>query len=391
MISAEFPKTLVISRSVPPAATGSGIVMHNLLRQFTKDEMIVVGAYYVGHPQSEWHNKYPKIIYGAIHPPEFWRGHRWLRIIQFPLLFIISLWTLLFRQCQVILTIYPDDIFLFTGYLLSRLFQKPLFLYFHNSYLENSPENSFAKWLQPRVFSRAKHIFVISDGLKNYYNNLYPDVKFSSLTHTIPDLPDRALIEEPPLHSPIRLVFAGNVNGSCEDAARRFAQLINDDPDFELHIFSGMSPKSFRQRGFTGNNIIIKTVPYDQLLEKMRKGDIVIHPHGFLGPMAEHEYQTIFPTKTIEYLLCQRPILAHLPESCYLAEFYRKHDCALIVSEPTLDALKRGIESLYKGDLRLRLVNNALKVAHQFYAPLVANKLRQTVTDCLKNSKKGQL
>ena len=160
---------------------------------------------------------------------------------------------------------------------------------------------------------------------------------------------------------------------------RRFAQLVNDNPNVDLQIFSGMSSQSLCRKGFTGTNISIETVPYDQLLERMGEADIVIHPHGFYGPMEEHEYQTIFPTKTIEYLLCKRPILAHLPGDCFLAEFYREYDCALIVDEPTIDALERGLEKLCQEDLRRRLVDNALKAARQFYAPLVAAQLRQTL------------
>ena len=42
-----FPKTLVLSWCVPPAANGSGIVLSNLLRQFRSDEIVAVGAFYV--------------------------------------------------------------------------------------------------------------------------------------------------------------------------------------------------------------------------------------------------------------------------------------------------------------------------------------------------------
>lgn len=377
-------KILVLSWSVPPAATGSGIVMQNLLQQFSQNEMVVVGAYYIGHPQSTWKRFWPHIVYGMLNPPEYWRGQRWWRIIQSPILLIVSLRTMLVNRCQIILAVYPDDIFLLNAYLLARLFCKPLFVYFHNTYLENSPHNILAKWLQPRVLNYAKHIFVMSEGVKRFYQKQYPEKKFSSLTHIVPKLPDIDQIDEIPLHSPIRLVFIGNVNGSCEDAARRFALLVNDNPGIELRIYSGMSPRSFYQKGFTGKNVTIETVPYDQLLVKIGDADIVIHPHGFHGPMANHEYQTIFPTKTIEYLLCRRPILAHLPDDCFLAEFYRQYDCALIVNEPTLDSLKQGLNTLALDKaLRRRLVMNALKAARQFYAPRVADELRKNIKNSL--------
>ena len=63
-------------------------------------------------------------------------------------------------------------------------------------------------------------------------------------------------------------------------------------------------------------------------------------PHGFAGPLVPEEYLTIFPTKTIDYLLSQRPILAHMPADSFIAEFYRRHDCALVVDEPAVERLE---------------------------------------------------
>jgi glycosyltransferase involved in cell wall biosynthesis len=94
--------------------------------------------------------------------------------------------------------------------------------------------------------------------------------------------------------------------------------------------------------------------------------------------LSDAEYQTIFPTKTIEYLICGRPILAHTPPNCFLTRFLQQWDCALIVEEPTVDAVVAAIARLRSDKaLRDRLVGNALKAAEQFQAEHVAAHLRK--------------
>ena len=378
----KFPRTLMLSWGIPPAATGSGTVMSNLLRQFRYDEMVAVGALFVAHPRISWQANWPSLTYGMIQPPEHWRGERWMRRSQWPLLFLVGLWTLISHRCQAILTIYPDELFLLVGYLLSRLSRKPLYVYFHNTYLDNVPNNRLARWLQPRVFAHAQHVFVMSAGMQAFYRQQYPELKCSPLVHTFnEDLPLPDSVHLPALHDPLRLVFIGNVNASCAEAAGRMLQLVQQRPDVTLKVFSGMDVSLLRRLGFAGSNISIEMVPYEALLDCIREADIVIHPHGFSGPRSRHEYRTVFPTKTIEYLISQRPILAHLPADCFLAHFYRQHECALIVDEPTVEALAAGLSQLRSdADLRQRLVRNALVAARQFHAPLVVSHLRQVMS-----------
>jgi glycosyltransferase involved in cell wall biosynthesis len=374
-----IPKTLVLSWSVPPAATGSGIVMLNFLRQFKQDEMVVVGALYSFHPRTPWSDDLPRIIYGMIQPPFTWHGERWLRRLQWPVLLLISLWVFLRNKCQAILVIYPDELFLLAGYLISRFTRRPLFVYFHNTYVDNNPDRFFAHWLQERVFAAAKHVFVMSEGMRQLFSERYPNLDCSALPHIINEpIVSPNEVKLPSLHTFLRLVFAGNINASCAEAAGRFLQWFQQTPDVTLTIYSGMPSSLFERLGFCGERISFETVPYHVLLNRIRQGDVLIHPHGFTGLMQPVEYRTIFPTKTLEYLVSQRPILAHLPRECYLAQFYRKHDCALIVDEPTIEALSKGMARLSSDpELRLRLVRNALKAAVQFQGTIVARNFRE--------------
>jgi glycosyltransferase involved in cell wall biosynthesis len=129
--------------------------------------------------------------------------------------------------------------------------------------------------------------------------------------------------------------------------------------------------------GLLKNGFGHETVAHGQVVERLSESDIVVLPHGFQGSLPPEEYRTIFPTRTIEYLLCGRPILAHTPPDCYLTRFLKEHGCALVVDKPSVPALLEAIRRL-QTDAKLRsdLVRRALQTAKMFHAPRVAATLR---------------
>jgi glycosyltransferase involved in cell wall biosynthesis len=105
--------------------------------------------------------------------------------------------------------------------------------------------------------------------------------------------------------------------------------------------------------------------------------DIAFHAHGISASVCDIEQRTIFPTRTIEYLLSCRPIVAHVPADSQIGEFYRLHECALVVSRPDPDALSAALERLQADAvLRATLVRNALRTAQMFRADRVSQILR---------------
>ncbi|NDJ76814.1 MAG: glycosyltransferase family 4 protein [Chloroflexi bacterium] len=372
-----FPKTIVMARSIPPAVTGSSIIVGNLAKQFSRDEMIVIGAWDPGTPRVAWSKAWPRLRYPVLWSIR-WRGERWIRRAQLPWLVLFTTWIVLTRRVKAIIAVYPGDIYLLAAYLVARLTGRDLYGYFHNTYLENN-QTALARWLQPRVFAYAKHTFVMSEGMERLYNQNYPELVCSPLKHTFNDeLPP---VEDPPLHDPVRLCFSGTLNQSCADAASRMAQMVQEVDGVALQIFTGTPLPAVEKLGFTGSKVTVGTVSRDELIDRLRDSDILLLPHGFTSTFAQEEILTIFPTKVIEYLISGRPILAHMPPDCFLAEFLRRHDCALIVDEPDVTSLKHSLDRLCNdAALRSRLVHNARAAAKQFEAPTVAAYLRDVIT-----------
>lgn len=379
-------KILLVSRSVPPGASGSSVIIGNLARQFTRDEMVVVGAWFMESPPVEWRAEWPKLIYATINPPDGWRGLRFIRWAQFPWLLVRAWWALVMNRCDVILGVYPDEIYLFAAYVLSVITGKPLYLYFHNTYLEHARGNIMAGWLQPRAFKRARHMFVMSKAMQALYRRYYPDIVCTPLVHSYNENPPEmsSLPSTETVGSPLRIVLSGSVNASNEGAVEHMAGAIRALPDTELWIYSKTNTGYLKRMGVDVDSpqFHLTTVSRDTLIEELQKADILFLPHGFGERESQEEIETIFPTRTIEYLIAGRPILAHAPDKCFISDFLREHDCALLVTEPSAEAVQAAIEQL-KNDaaLRRRLVQNAVRAAQQFYAPVVAAHLRGVIQE----------
>jgi hypothetical protein len=71
-------------------------------------------------------------------------------------------------------------------------------------------------------------------------------------------------------------------------------------------------------------------------------------------------------------------MLAHAPLDCYLTRFLKEHDCALVVTEPSVPALLKAMRRLGADQaLRACLVRNALRAAEMFEGRRVAGLLRR--------------
>lgn len=372
-------KILFLSWTVPPETTGSAVIVGNLAKQFSPEEMVIAGEQPCDRPRVFWKEGWPEIVYIGKGWPQTRRGGRIWRRCQVPILFLRCLYLVKKHRCTKLLVVFPSQEFLLVGYLTAAFTKTPLYPYFHNTYLEQYKPNTWGQWfagkLQARVFARARHVFVMSQGMAELYQERYPGLRCSALVHSFnEDIPE--VIPPPQPGSPLRFVLSGNINASCAEAVVRMCDAIAR-VDSTLTILSGTPRGDLARLGLLREGVRYATVSRDVVLRQLGEADIVILAHGFTGPLSAEEYRTIFPTKTIEYLLCGRPILAHSPADCYLTRFLREHQCALVVDEPSVEAILEAIHRLRSdAPLRSALVRNALSAVTRFRASHVASTLR---------------
>lgn len=375
-------RILLLSWTVPPETTGSAVIVGNLAKQFSRSEMIIAGENPRDKPAVAWKDEWPQIIYISNGWPHSRRGVRWWRKLQIPVLIWRCLRLAQKHQCTKIIIVFPCEEYLLVGYVVAKLTGAIFFPYFHNTYVEqcvpHTIHSRIAAWFQSRVFREAGHVFVMSDGMARLYGERYPRVTCSALLHSFnEDVPDYHA--PPPAVEPFHFVLSGNINESCTDAATRLAAAVSF-VNGTLTILSGTPNAHLHKLGMIRDGVRHETVSRDLIVGRLAEADVVLLAHGFTGGLSDDEYRTIFPTKTIEYLICGRPILAHAPADCYLTQFLREHGCALVVDQADHHTLITAIHRLCNdAKLRASLVRNALHVARQFRAPIVAASLRSVL------------
>jgi hypothetical protein len=374
-------KILLVSWTIPPEPTGSAVIVGNLAKQFSSHEMIIAGERPFRRPNSVWRKDWPQLKYVAAGWPPTWRGARWWRALQIPLIVLLCLRLALKHRCSIIIAVFPNEVFLLTGYLTALCTGACFFPYFHNTWVENRDgvARRFANIMQSRIFMRSEHVFLMSQGMVELFRERYPSIDCSALIHSFnEELPQ---FEPPPApRSPLRVTIAGTIHESCRDATVRVCEAISCIENAQLTFLTGTPRANLEKLNLLKDGACYRSVSSDHVIANLREADIVILPHGFTGGYSPEEYRTMFPTKTIEYLLCGRPILAHAPPNCYLTRFLSEHQCARIVDSPSVPALVEGLHRLrYDSQLRSDLVRNALCAAKIFHAPRVAKTVRKVL------------
>lgn len=379
-------KLLLVTPCISPVPLAMSFVVKNFLSAFAPDEFVIAAERWPENPATQTETE-------SGHPVEFisqrwtWpkRGQRyvhwmkWLAVggVKRRLLEMIRR-----HDCGGILCMFPNEQLLYASYCAAVKTGLPFFSHFHNVYRENRHglAKRIADYLQPRVFAQSKIVFVMSSGMQRGWERVYPDVKFVPLTHSNCDpVPEYAPAPQWPANQ-IRLGFLGSINHSNLEALGRIRDLVRSSPDLVLNIYSNAKPWFLEKVGLTGERVTASSPSDEELIAKLQTNDVLILPHGFEGGLAPIEYETIFPTRTVPYLMSLRPILAHSPGHSFLNHWLCEQDCAEIVDVKDLSVLREKLNWLRQNPgRREELVRNALAAVRQFDAAAVAHHFRLQV------------
>jgi hypothetical protein len=353
------------------------VIVDNLSKAFGCEEMVLAGegSCRALHRSASLPPVYP-ITPGKL---GMQRGSRHLRRVYLPIAFARALAVARRHRVGRVLAVFPSEEYLLLGWLLSRILRVPLLPWFHNTYLENrrGMQRSFAQWLQPRVFRDARHVFVMSEGMRRLYQQNYPHLSCSALLHPCPDAAPMPSVP-PTASARPKVTLAGNIGAQCLDAATRMISAVRSLEGVQLEILSGTPREVLHRYGLLQPGDIVEALPREEMMLRLRAADALLLPHGFTGGYSAEEYATIFPTRTVDYLFAAVPILAHTPGHAFLTDFLLQHTCAEVVTQPSVELTAQKLHSvLYNPELRQQLVASACAVAPMFEAAAVRRHLEQ--------------
>lgn len=377
---------LLVSSSVLPQTGGSSVIIENLAQNFLRNELTVFGS-------STWKLKKvpsrnpsgPEFIYFFSEIYFMGRGNRyfrWFRKLRFKRLIKTIEKVIRTRHITHVIGVYPNIEYCLAACRAAKNLNIPFSSYFHNTYIENiGITDTSAEIWQQEVFDQSEHIFVMSKGMKSFYEAKYGLDKFKPLVHTFNAYPSqksqtdlRGVSKE--MH---KLVAIGNFNESNLEATKRILAAIKDNPKYTLSLYTHVPKLLLEKRGLDSSCFEHKgAVEPHEVHNVIQDYDICLLTHGFTGGYGQVEYETIFPTRTIPLLLSGKPILAHSPKDSFLNRFIQENQCAHLVDQPEEEAIVSGLDKIV-GDINYRqmLVARALETAKLFYGPDVSTALKQ--------------
>lgn len=378
-------KILLVSWSILPQSGGTSVIVENLAKNFSKEEMIVLGAKTMFQKNDLERNKeQAEFRYFFSEMYLFGRGYRyfiWFRKWRFqPLVQHIKK---LIQQEKIdhVIGVYPNPFYCLAACQAAKSLGVPFSSYFHNTYTENvAIVDPKAADIQAEIFDYSTHIFVMSKGMQRFYTEKYQLKKFIPLVHTFDKYPDEKSLTGIPKSGKkhYKLVAIGNFNESNLDATKRFLNAIKNNSKYSLSVYTHVPKLLLQQRGLDTSLFDHKgSVAPEEIQDVLQDYDLCVLTHGFTGGYGDVEYKTIFPTRTIPFLLSGKPILAHSPKGSFLNDFIMENKCAILVDEPDEKMIIEGLEKLTGNtQLQSELVVAAKHTSQQFYGPNVARELK---------------
>ncbi len=374
-------RIVLVSAYFPPTVGGTSTVLANLVSRLAPEDVIVVtekrqiadkingASVPEGIKILETH--IPPTFFQNI--PYIWRWERSLRFALIPKVMSLTLRAIRETKATCIVAVYPSWPFLIGAYLAHRHTGLPLVTYHMDIPVRRSSaaafEGFFIDKFERKIALSAQKRLIISEGLvEDFRSRLGLDSTI--IPHSI-DLDATsarlATLPGPDMEGETRIVHTGIVEGQRE-CLLRIARTLHNRPGLDARlILCTPTPKArLLQAGFDLPSVEIISLPQEKVLPLQASAHILTTVLPFFLKTKEGAL-TCFPTKLVEYLATNRPILIHSPAWSFLARNARQHDYAEVVDQPNEDALANAIWKLRQDPaLRSRISQNASDYVRDF-------------------------
>lgn len=251
-----------------------------------------------------------------------------------------------------------------TAFLASRLARAgflPYFFDYYSAWFNRGPSGLVARRLEPLILKRAAAVIVPNEGLGDTLAQRYalePTVIHNACDLSVYDGPTAT----PALDdtAELQIAFTGAVYDAHYDGFRALLAAFDCDArPSRLHVYTPMSRARLGERGRDERVSYHGYVGAEEMPRIQQGADVLFLPLAFHSPFPE-VIRTSAPAKMGEYLAASRPILVHAPAESFVAQYFRRHDCGLVVSTQDPDEVAQALARLRTdASLRERLSANA--------------------------------
>ena len=390
-------KTLVVTMYFPPHTAGVATILGNLFRNLDPKDFCLLGyrhsalednridpaykidcaSYYCSFPDGP-RRRFPNIF----------QEHR-NQYLLIPTIVAKGLKVLSREGVHYIMADINANggAWLLSAYLLHLISRKPLVLYgidlWEETVANSRLERMMARLFERRIFRAAHRVFVISAALRDVYHRKYgisPDIL--PIPIELPAKPEGPTQGRGQIGDPL-IAFTGSVYSACLDALQNLVKAIDSLPNGTLRLFLATSRKKneLEQLGIQGARIESAFLSKEESQKLQREASILFLPQAFNSGY-QPVINTLFPSKTVEYLVSGTPILVHAPAECQIAQYAKEHGFALVVDKPDVEELRGAVTRLLQDQsLRAQLVARAWDTAVKYHdAKKAAGQLEQALS-----------
>jgi len=376
----------LLSHVLPPSPSGQSVMLYRILSGLRADEYCLISREpYAKEMEAENDSAYLSARYFDLRPmPYFYRINRLRLWFVREALHILVAISHRVKEIVCILREYPASAIIAcsgdiadipAGYIASRFLRIPFFAYIFDDYVYQwvGLSRSFAKIVAPLIFKHSRGIIGPNEFVCKEYHQRY-----GATCAVVRNPCDKNELEKavyplwPAEKEIITIMYTGAIYHANYDCFRNLIQAVNliDSNRIEIHIFTAQESGQLENQGIKGRKVFLHShVPYDQILEKQHKADILFLPLAFDSPISE-VIRTSAPGKMGEYLASGRPVLAHVPHDSFVAEYFKIHCCGVVADKNDPAALAVMIENLISNeDFRNQITQNARKQARLDLSP----------------------
>ena len=389
------PRFVLVSSYFPPIVGGTSTVLRNLVSQISPDDVSVITEYRELHadaPRADTPSgvnikttSLPPALFRRV--PYIWRWERYLRFAIILRVRDLTLRAIRRNRPDCILGIYPNWPFLIGAYLAHRSSGLPLVTYHMDIPVRRSAMSAFEGWFietfEEKILRASRERLIISGGYGQDFScrfglssTLLPhSIELDTIRTRLKDLP------EPPTSGPTRIVHTGIVEGQREGLLR-IARTINENPKLDARlILSTPTPKKrLLQQGFNLPCVDILSLPQEKVLALQASAHILTSVLPFFHNTKEGAL-TGYPTKVVEYLAVDRPILIHAPAWTHLCKHVKEYKYAQIADQPTSGSITEAINKIRTDrDHTEKLIKNARNIATNFDIKTIHRKFIQILS-----------
>jgi glycosyltransferase involved in cell wall biosynthesis len=384
-------KFALISHALPPGGSGQAMVIQRLLEGVSPDQYCLLSQQ--DHsPETGGRDYFGRLPGKYFHlPPEFpiapemaaWRRRKNI---------LLGLGVGVFQRarriteimrserCEAVVACTGGDMLnLPAGYIAGRRLGVPFYAYMFDDYANQLPSmKRLARSIEPLMLKKAAGIIAPNEFMRDELRGRYGvEAEIIRNPCDILQYEDAASSADAcdDGDNEIKIVYTGGVYAAHYDAFRRLIAAIKllGRPDVKLHIYTLDSLSVLKEEGICGPCVVFKKYQkLSNMARVQRRADILFLPLAFDSPFPEL-IKTSAPGKTGELLAARKPILVHAPPDSFVAWYFRKHECGLVVDESDPVKLAQGIERILSDEeLRQSLGERAWARARGDFSAAIA-------------------